>query len=386
LQEAVTAFNSSQEQIKAELRLIPEKDYSNTLQVTKPADLPDVLMIDGPTIASMVYNKKIRPLTELISAETKANALPAMLAQGVVDGKLYGLGQFEAGLGVWGNKKLLDAAGVKYPTTLAEAWTADQFTAAIKALAAKDGDGKVLDIKENYDVFNGEWGTFGFAPIIYSAGGALLRNGKAAGALDSPESVQALKTMASWRPYVDPNSKDDAFATGKVALSWVGHWTFPDYDKALGSDLVLMPLPNFGKGTKSGHGSWTWGISAQSKNPVGAGKFMDHLLSDAPVAAMTAANGAVPGTKTALARSELYKPGGKLAMFSAQLDKPCDAAVVESCVVVTRAQTAGYPVVSKQFAAAMVATYQGGDAKAELSKAAMAIDQDFTDNQGYELG
>lgn len=385
LQEAVDSFNTGQSDIKAELKFIPEADYSNTVQVTKPEELPDVLMVDGPKIANMVYNKKIGPLTELISADTKGNALPAMLTQGVVDGKLYALGQFESGLGLWGNKKLLDAAGVKYPTKLDEAWTAEEFSAALKTLAAKDGDGKVINLNENDSVFNGEFGTFAFSPILYSAGGGLMRNDKAVGVLDSPESVQAMKTFASWKTYVDPNSNNDAFPTGKVALSWVGHWMYPDYSKALGDDLVLMPLPNFGKGTKSGHGSWTWGVSAKSKNPKAAGKFLDHLLGDESVLAMTKANGAVPGTRTALAKSDLYKPGGKLAMYSEALDKPCGDAVLASCVVVTRVQSAGYPIISTQFAAAMFAIYQGKDAQDELTKAAKAIDQDFADNQGYKL-
>ncbi|KAB2350093.1 type 2 periplasmic-binding domain-containing protein [Actinomadura rudentiformis] len=385
LQDIVTRFNTGQTAVKAQLRLIPEADYPKAIAATQAKALPDVLMVDGPTATNLVYDQKLTALDPFVSAKVRANATEAIKAQGTIGGKLYVLGQFEAGLGIWGNKKLLQAAGVKYPTGLADAWTAPQFTQALTALAAKDDDGKVLDIKENYPVFNGEWGTFGFSPILYSAGAALIRNGKASGALDSPQAVGAMKTFASWKRYVDANTKDDAFTKGKVALSWVGHWTYPDYDKALSKDLVLLPLPDFGNGVKSGHGSWAWGISATSKNAKAAGAFLDHLLGDGPVTQMTTANGAIPGTRTALAASKLYKPGGPLALYSAQLDKPCGDNADRSCAVVTRPLTAGYPVVSKQFAAALNEIYKGADPQAQLTKAAKAIDTDFADNDGYVL-
>lgn len=95
---------------------------------------------------------------------------------------------------------------------------------------------------------------------------------------------------------------------------------------------------------------------------------------------MTAANGAVPGTLSALAKSGTYKPGGPLALYSEQLSKPCGDAADTSCVVVTRPITPGYPVISRQFALALNAIYKGADPKTELQKAAKAIDTDFSDN------
>lgn len=384
LQATIQTFNTSQTAIKAQLKLIPEADYPKTVAATGADALPDVLMVDGPTAANLVYDGKLSPIGDQISPATKANATPAMKAQGTIDGKLYILGQFDSGLGVWGNKKLLDAAGVSYPTGLDDPWTAQEFTAALGKLSGKDPDGKVLDVKENYPVFNGEWGSFGFSPILYSAGAGLLKDGKAQGTLDGPQAVGAMTTFAGWKRYVDANTKDDAFVKGKVALSWVGHWVYPDYSKALGKDLVLLPLPDFGNGVKSGHGSWAWGISTGSKNAKAAGKFLDHLLGDEPVTAMTTANGAVPGTVSALSKSDAYKPGGPLALYAEQLNKPCGGDTADAtCVVVTRPVTAGYPIVSRQFALALNAIYKGRDPKSELQKAAKAIDTDFSDNGGY---
>jgi multiple sugar transport system substrate-binding protein len=385
LQNAVKSFNSSQSDIKVDLKLIPENDYTKTITATDAAKLPDVMEFDGPTMANFVYNKKLAPIDTYVSSKTMDNATPASKAQGEIDGEHYGLGMFDSGLGIYGNKKLLDAAGVTYPKGLSDGWTATEFTAALKALKAKDSDGKTLDLQESGGYAN-EWGTYGFAPVVWSAGGSLLKDGKAEGALDTPAVVSAMKTFQSWKTYVDPNTDGNAFAKGRVALSWVGHWMYPAYSEALGDDLVVLPLPDFGNGPKTGQGSWAWGIGADTKNAKASGTFLDYLLNDTNVSAMTTANGAVPATKTALAKSELYQQGGPLQLFADQLAKPCgDTDITKSCVAVTRPVTAGYPVITSKFSEALNSVYGGADPKSALEKAARGIDQDFSDNAGYQI-
>jgi multiple sugar transport system substrate-binding protein len=384
LQKAVADFNASQSDIKATLQFVPEGDYTKTVQATKPGSLPDVLEFDGPLLQSFVRAKKLGPITGLISSQTADNQIASVQPQDTVNGKLYGVAMFDSGLGIYGNKKMLDEAGVKYPTSLGGVWTADQFEAELSKLAAKSPGGKALDIKENYA---GEWPTYGFLPIVSSAGGTVMKDGKAEGNLDSDKVVAATKKFASWKKWIDPNTADDAFIKGKVALSWVGHWMYPTYSKALGSDLVVMPLPDFGNGSKTGQGSWAWGINPSSSNGKAAGKFLDFLMNDDNITAMTQANGAVPGTKTTVAKSELYRQGGPLYLFTQQLEKTCGTkAPTKDCVAVPRTLTAGYPVISREFSQAFFAAYNGSDAKTELTKAAKAIDVDFKDNDGYKIG
>ena len=383
LQKAVEGFNSSQSDIKATLQLIPSADYTKTVSATSADQLPDVLEYDGPLMASFVYDKKLGVVEGAVSQQTINNQSDAAKAQNTYpnDNKLYGVSMYDSGLGIYGNKKLLDAAGVTYPKGIDDAWTADAFQAVLQALAAKDSDKKVLDIKENY---GGEWPTYGFLPIVNSTGNLVVKDGKATGNLDAPAVVKAVQQFAGWRQYVDPNSDDKAFVDGRVALSWVGHWNYNTYAKAIGKDLVVLPLPDFGEGTKSGQGSWAWGIGGSSKNPQAAGKFLDYLTNDANVKAMTDANAAPPGTKTVLASSVLYKPGGPLQLFADQGAKTCGSNVpTRACVSTPRPITPAYPVISQQFSQAFFNAYKGGDAQAELTKAAKAIDQDYADNGNY---
>lgn len=384
LQDAVANFNASQSDITVNLTLVPEADYTTTIQSTSASDLPDVLELDGPTLASFVYDAKVSPIGDYVSEATIDNATAGNINQGTVDDTLYALAQFNSGLGLCANGAMLDDAGVTYPDSIESAWTADEFLSALETLAAANDSGYALDIKENYGL-GGEWGTYAFSPLLQSAGGNLIADNKASGVIDGPEAVSAMEAFQSWLPYVDPNEDDAAFVDGRVAISWCGHWMYPGYSEALGSDLVILPLPDMGTGTKSGAGSWTWGMGSTTGQGAAAGAFLDYLLNDDNVAAMTAANGAPPATESVLASDELYSAGGPLELWGKQLEASCNAdAITSDCVTVLRPLTAGYPVITSEFASALAAIATGGDVQAALTGAATAIDQSFADNNDYQ--
>src|SRR5262245_37315445 len=52
---------------------------------------------------------------------------------------------------------------------------------------------------------------------------------------------------------------------------------YPTCHKALGDDLVVLLLPDFENGPKTGQGSWAWGIGAGTKNDKAADSFLDYL-------------------------------------------------------------------------------------------------------------
>lgn len=382
--DEVAAFNDSQSDVVAELTLIPQASYGQTLASTKADALPDVFEFDGETLGSLVYANKLMPLDGLVDEAVVDNQLPSIVAEGTyVDGSLYSVSQYDSGLALYGNRSMLEAAGITdTPTTVDDAWTVDEFEDAVVALGAKSPEGKGLDIKEQYQ---GTWPGYAFTPVVASAGQPLVKDGSADGALNDPAVVDALSRFATWREYVDPNADDKAFTGGRVGLSWVGHWTYNDYAAALGDDLVVIPLPDFGNGTKSGQGSHSWGIGSKSERSASAAKFLEFIMSDDSIGDITAANGAVPATQTAIAASELYAPGGPLALYTDQLALTCGADdPTPDCVTVPRTISPAWPVINSAFSEAFWAIYGGADAQEELDKAVKTIDQDYEDNAGYE--
>lgn len=385
LQKAVKEFNSIQKAVHVELKLIPEADYTKTLTVTQPDKLADVVEFDGPQMSWLAYSGKLAPVAGLVSQQTLANQTESVKAQDTYpgDGRLYGVAQFDSGLGLYGNKKLLDAAGVTYPKSINDAWTVDQFDEVLKKLAAKDPDGKVLDLKENYA---GTWPMYAFLPIINSTGNVVAKDNRAEGNLNAPAVIKAAEQLAGWRKYTDPNTDDAAFTGKRVALSWVGHWVYTPYKDALKDNLVVLPLPNFGDGPKTGQGSFAWGLNPAGTNGKAAAKFLDFLMSDGPVKAITDTNGAPPGTKSVASQSKLYAAGGPLSLWGEQLQQTCGTGLpTDSCVAIPRPVSPAYPVMQQYVADAFWNTYKGSSAKAQFDKAARLIDLDFSDNHDYGI-
>lgn len=378
----VEEFNAAQSEIRVKLVVIPEAEYTAQVRAAGLAGkLPDLLDLDGPTMANFVWNGWLIPLDEYVSDELRADLLPSIIAQGTYppDGKLYAIGVFDSGLAIWGNREYLERAGIRIPTEVDDAWTLNEFEEALRKLAALPEVQWPLDLKLNYGV--GEWFTYGFSPIIQAFGGDLIdrTTWKAQGTLDGIASVLGMTLLQHWvkEGWVVPASAgDDAFYGKKTAaLAWVGHWMYQLHSQGLGENLVLIPMPKLGAGCRAvtGMGSWAWGITSTSKHPEAAWKFLEYLLRPDQILRMTAANGAVPARKSAIAQSELYGPGGMLNVFAQQL----------MTIAVPRPVHPAYPTITSAFSEAVQNIMAGADVFEELHKAAVKIDRDIEENEGY---
>jgi multiple sugar transport system substrate-binding protein len=146
------------------------------------------------------------------------------------------------------------------------------------------------------------------------------------------------------------------------------------HKKALGDDLVLIPMPKFGQEHITGMGSWNYGISRNAKNPEGAAAFLEFLLEDEQVLKMTNANGAIPATKTALQKSEKFaSPGAPLYIYAQQLQD----------IALNRPNHPAYPTITNAFSRAVADILMDKDVAKTLNNAALAIDDDIIDTNGY---
>lgn len=379
LNAQIADFNAMQSDIVVIAKQLPEGSYTEQVNAAAMADgLPDLLDFDGPFVYNFAWAGFLMPMDDYVDSEMVSDILPSIVKQGTYNGHLYSLGTFDSGLGIYGNRKYLEAAGIRIPKGINDAWTGAEFADALKKLQALPEVEYALDLKMNYG--RGEWFTYAFSPILQSFGADLIDRSnyqKADGTINGDAAVAAMELFQSWFKdgYTRYNPGGDTdMADGKAALSFVGHWMYTTLKDALGDDLVLLPMPAFGGKSVTGMGSWNWGMTSNTRNPEAAMTFLKYLMEPDQILRMTNANGAVPSRKSAIAKSDLFKAGGDLEVFIQQLNT----------TAVPRPETAGYAVITAAFAEAVDNIAQGADVKDELDKAAIKIDQDIEDNKGYK--
>ncbi len=374
----VKKFNATNKDIQIDLIGLPQGGYNEQVDAAALGNtLPCILDFDGPNLYNYVYTNKLLPIDQYISAADKADFLPSIIRQGTYNKKLYSLGQFESGLALWGNRKILRQAGINIPNSLKTAWTGSKFIAILEYLQ-KRGRKYPLDMKFNYG--KGEWFTYGFAPIMQSFGGDLINRQTYSSAVGTLDGALAIKGMTYFQKmvqkYVNIKAKTDSdFVNGKAAISYTGSWAYVDYKKALKNDLVLIPMPRFGQKAVTASGSWNFGISSNCPTPDAAGKVLNYLVNSQSVLTMSDLSGTVPSRKSSIAKSKNYQPNGELGLYIQQL---------ATGVSLERPVTPAYPVISKAFADAVEAISEGSPVQRILTKAAKLIDEDLNKNNGYK--
>ncbi|MGW0712132.1 ABC transporter substrate-binding protein [Streptomyces sp. NPDC002643] len=383
LRSQVKEFNKAQRQVRVELVTLPEqRPYTElVLSAAASGDLPDLLDFDGPNLYSYAWSGKLKPIDSCVPTEVREDLLPSVRSQGTYDGRLWGIGTFDSGLGLYVRPSVLEKAGVRIPEGIDDPWTADELTEILRTLR-KQGYETPLDLNFTDSKLADEWNTYAFAPAVWSAGGDLIEPkgfDTAEGHLNGPEAVDALTTMQGWVDdgYVDRDEKKDksAFVKGRSVISWMGHWKYGEYSAAHPGDVAIVPLPDFGSGTVTGMGSWQWGIPSGGADGDAVWRFLEYLLRPEQVLRMSEANGAVPATERAVKLSKQYDENGPERLFIEQL---------RSGVARPRPQTPAYPAVTVAFARAVAdIVFEGAPAQKTLDQAVADIDKDLAAHNGY---
>jgi len=396
LKASAARYNAGRHGYRIEVQALDKNVYDEQInRAAANGSLPCLLEIDGPMLYALAWRGYLQPIEQWLPKSLLDDVLPSILAQGRYEGRLYSLGQFDSGLALWGNRRLLNNAGVRIPTLQAP-WTLAEFEQVLDKLSKLPGLVAAIEMGTNSS--SGEFYPYAFSPILQGFGGDLIDRShyhSAKGALDGPQSVAAMTHFQQWfkkgwaRQDVVLNEVDgqrklvlsrfdqrttDYFANGRAALSWQGHWLYRWYSRELGKDLILLPMPDFGRGIKTGMGSWSYAISSTCSDPARAAAFLGFLMSEREILRMTEVNGAVPGRISVLAKSPSYGGDGPLSLYTQQLN---------AGLAVPRPQTPAYSAISKAFSNAAVAIIAGADVQTELSRAAAVIDQDIAENRGY---
>ena len=396
LKVSAARYNEARHGHRVEIRPSTFRGYDEQVNgAAATGSLPCLLEADGPFLYALAWRGYLQPIDPLLPKSLLDDVLPSVLAQGRYDGRLYSIAQFDSGLGLWGNRRLLLKAGVRIPT-LKEPWTLAEFERVLDKLSKLPG--VLAAIEMGAYLHSGEFYPYAYSPILQGFGGDLIDRSNyrsAKGVLDGPESVQAMTHFQQWfkkgwartdalLTETDGQHKvslirideltNDNFVNGKMALSWFGHWQYPWYSRELGKDLLLLPMPDFGHGIKTAMGSWSLAMSGTCNDPLGAASFLNYLMSETELLRMTDANGAVPARRSVLAKSKLYRGRGPLNLYARQLN---------AGMAVPRPNTPAYGTISRVFSNAAAAIIAGADVQTELSRAADLIDRDIAENRGY---
>ncbi len=365
-------FNATQSDYYAYAQFFSPDVYMDVLTTSAlSGSLPCMADFDVSVMYSLASSNVLIPLDDFLDGDLRNDLLPSVLEQGQYDGIIYSLAVTETGLAIWGDRSVLDQAGVRIPTSVYDTWSLEEFDGALEAIAATGITEYAIEFKLNYGP---SWYSFAFVPIVQGFGGDLIDRSSfsASGVLNSPESVSALEWFRSvfdrGLAYLNYYDNDD-FVNGRVALSWVGHWEFARYRDALGDRLVLLPMPDFGRGPKTASGGYNWGITSQCPDPYGAWTLLQFMLEPDQIRTMANMTGAIPARMSLLETDGLYMEGGPLRIYAEQL---------MGGYAVPRPQTPTYAVINDAFAQAVDDILSGQtDVATALDRAAETIDQNF---------
>lgn len=252
------------------------------LQANTPPDLFRVSYID---IGLYTSQGVLQDLSATFSDADAEQFTPALWEAVKSGGKPYGVPQEVDTTALLYNKQAFAAAGItNVPTTLADAWSWDEFAAAAGKLKKT--------VKGNQYPFVYDWqsaGAYRWLTWLYEAGGSMLDADRKKPAIESDAGRRALDFTKSFftRGWVPRNTSvksstypDALFAAGTVAMAFAGDFLLPSIEPDVKGKFTygVMPQPKAEKASSDLGGNAVVATKG-GKNPELAAKFLKFLVS-----------------------------------------------------------------------------------------------------------
>lgn len=244
-----------------------------------------------------------------LSADERADFLPAIWRLLEVDGAIYALPSDNAQYGLYYNKALFDRAGVAYPHP---GWSWEDLRRAAQALTVRDEDGRVVQYGLDFEL-----GAWPFMAFLRQAGGALWDDAQTTTLVNSPAGREALAFIVELIPHTaamraigqtgSAAGPDKLFAAGLSAMLLDGSWRAPDLERvAPGLDFAIAPLPRHREAAVVG-GSVLWAISAHSDHPELAWRMIKWMTSKAGSLAYWETLRVAPPARLSVMQSDAFR-------------------------------------------------------------------------------
>lgn len=301
VRKAVAAFEQTHKNIKVTILDVPPAQYRTKLQTQlQGGTSPDLYWAYGGELPLYASGGVAADLTSRIAKDKlDMSAFGSTAVSSVTyDGKIYGLPHSAAVPALWSNKKLFDAAGLKYPDAT---WTWSDLTRAAAKLtdASKGQYGIAAPMNMQSNVY----------PAIYQAGGTIISSDGKSSTLDSPACAQA---VGLWTGLIksgsspsladmvetDPNTM---FLSGKVAMLYALNSTADQWmaAPAFANSVDVAPLPAGSAGQATTLTSVPILMNAKAKHQDQAWQLMEFLSSPQGLADQAGQGGAMPPTTAA---------------------------------------------------------------------------------------
>ena len=287
-------FTKLHPNVKFELIETPFADYQTSLKLAMSSnESPDIVQYSPAPMRAIVPAGLVEPLDAYAEAYGWADKVPESLL-GIVtsnkDATLYGAGNLYAlpgavqMLGVFYNKSLVKAAGVKKePATLAEF---EDDLAAVKknGITPMAVPGLATGSFQLWGALSNVMGDpAAYSDWVYGKKGATL--------LADPGFEEAAATVKEWadagymadgvNAVADPDAITE-LTSGQRAYFLTGNWNAKQLSDSMGDDLGFFLLPGVKAGSPaiaSGSG-FPYSISAKSENKDVAAAFLDYVASE----------------------------------------------------------------------------------------------------------
>ncbi|GHO85079.1 ABC transporter substrate-binding protein [Dictyobacter formicarum] len=280
LQTIVNNFEKTHPKIKVSIQVTPFAQYWTKLETAATGEsLADVFWMNGPNFQKYASNNIIAPIDNQINTDkvNLNNYPPALVNLYTYQDKHYALPKDFDTIGLWYNKTLFDAAGVKYPDNT---WTWQTLQDAAKKLT---------------NPTKGVWGIAapvsdqeGFYNTIPQNGGFVISPDKKTSGFDDPATMGGLKF---WTDFIQSKSSPTQaqmtdttpltmFESGKIAMMYGGSWDAIEFhSNSYTKDKVAVSvLPQGKKRATVIHGLGNV-ISANTQYPQQAWEFVNYLGS-----------------------------------------------------------------------------------------------------------
>jgi len=372
-EKTIADWNDSHEQ-KIELVYVPNSEYINGTKLATSfasGTGPDIFIISPGDFLRYYNGGVLHDLTPFIDEAARKDFAESVIANRMVDGKIYGIPMEVEPMAMYYSVKAFEEAGLN-ENDVPKTW--EELLEVAKKLTTPERYGVLFETTPGY------YQNFTWYPFLWQGGGEFQgKDGKSA--FDSPATVQALKF---WQDAINSgvaprqvlgNGANDATAnlgSGYCAMQNVGIWAISQLvnnapDVPFG--VFRLPTPPGGKYVTVG-GGWAFVANAKGRNPDVAAEFcawalasMDQGSIERVVNWCTKAKSDMPPRNSALeAGSDAFNKG-VMGIFSKEIHPG------------TRAEPRVPPQVYKIISDAIQQTQLGGaDPQAAATAASQQLD------------